>query len=172
MAKLKNALLAHQARAQRRATDAKAAEAKKAKERSLTHGKSKKAKSKGRSTIRNPEQSTTNWPEIEPVPQNGGLAGPSRSPTGVMANGKGKERSQDPVHRTTPVQTPHVRATANGKLEKPEKRTNPFNPSDTILLLGEANFSFAHSLLLQPHNHDPKRVSPPTSSLFGDRIFC
>jgi 25S rRNA (uracil2634-N3)-methyltransferase len=34
----------------------------------------------------------------------------------------------------------------------------PFRKEDTILLVGEGNFSFAHSLLLPPHNHSPDLI--------------
>ncbi|UZJ56842.1 hypothetical protein CBS101457_006162 [Exobasidium rhododendri] len=34
----------------------------------------------------------------------------------------------------------------------------PFSQEDTILLVGEGNFSFAHSLLLPPHTHNPDLI--------------
>ncbi|ORY29313.1 hypothetical protein BCR39DRAFT_173351 [Naematelia encephala] len=38
------------------------------------------------------------------------------------------------------------------------KATIPFDKTDTILLLGEANFSFAHSLILAPHSIPPHQI--------------
>ncbi|WFD00735.1 25S rRNA (uracil(2634)-N(3))-methyltransferase [Malassezia yamatoensis] len=38
---------------------------------------------------------------------------------------------------------------------KPKKHVSPFTRDDTILLIGEGNFSFALSLLCEPHCHPP-----------------
>lgn len=45
---------------------------------------------------------------------------------------------------------PRTKSDASPNLGKP---TIPFDSLDTILLLGEANFSFALSLVLPPHSH-------------------
>jgi 25S rRNA (uracil2634-N3)-methyltransferase len=57
------------------------------------------------------------------------LLPPADTTSGFKSKGKGKAKVQSP--------------------------TIPFARDDTILLLGEANFSYAISLIQEPHNHPP-----------------
>lgn len=53
--------------------------------------------------------------------------------------------------------------------------TIPFNPMDAILLIGEGNFSFAHSFLIPPHPHPRLKYLPPrniTATAFDSEDSC
>lgn len=41
---------------------------------------------------------------------------------------------------------------------RPQKSVRPFEKDDTILLVGEGNFSFTLALLSEPHNHPPHQI--------------
>ncbi|RDB29333.1 25S rRNA (uridine-N(3))-methyltransferase [Hypsizygus marmoreus] len=41
----------------------------------------------------------------------------------------------------------------------PRRTTIPFHATDTILLIGEGNFSFAHALITEPHELPPKNLT-------------
>lgn len=79
----------------------------------------------------------------------GGLDGAVRSGNGVedVVVGAGSSKGSTPTSTSTPTPTPTTASTSTGI-----RPTIPFLPSDTILLLGEANFSFALSLITH-HRH-------------------
>ncbi|OCF34229.1 hypothetical protein I317_02439 [Kwoniella heveanensis CBS 569] len=149
-AKLKAALANQQYNAARAAAKKRAAAAEEAKKASVKAGLSgikkgaKRAKAataanKGRNAVSASGSSSGSGPHSAAVGENGG--GPSKSAAeehspdeyvaGISASNKGKAKIQG---------------------------TNPFDRADTILLLGEGNFSFSHSLLLPPHNIPPYQI--------------
>lgn len=78
----------------------------------------------------------------------------------MAAGPKSKKRSQ-PNKPTSPGTTINGKSHHSVTESKPKKArppTIPFDHLDTILLLGEANFSFTQSLIQPPHNHSPHLI--------------
>ena len=75
---------------------------------------------------------------------------------------KAKQRSISGPAKTRKSASSNSTGSAGQSGGKKKKAIVPFDTRDTILLLGEGNFSFAASLVLPPHNH-PGRLILATS---------
>ena len=128
--RLKSALAAHQAHSARLTAEAKA----KKRDREIAQAKqSSGAKSKKQKKDKDKRHRVEGV--ITPGASTSHLTGSST--TGI--DDGVKTRGPTLVNNDPPRQRPTI----------------PFDKSDTILLLGEANFSYAHSLILPPHSHPP-----------------
>jgi 25S rRNA (uracil2634-N3)-methyltransferase len=138
--KLKSALLSHQIQAERLKNEQRAKERREA-IAAVTEARKGRGRGKGKLV---------------------GPSGPVAPTTGAVAPGGKKAK-------VAGGSTAKVNAGTNGDQElppigptetrtKPPRRTIPFARDDTILLLGEANFSFSHSLLLPPHSHPAHQI--------------
>lgn len=85
----------------------------------------------------------------------------------MTKRGKGKLRTALANHTARVEQRAYEKkkeAERNFKKKRPSgtpktrRTTNPFLPDDTILLVGEGNFSFTLALLSAPHSHAPQRI--------------
>lgn len=76
---------------------------------------------------------------------------------GTLRNALAKHRARSQLREQEKRKTaaPPIKAPASG----PRKRTVvPFSPDDTVLLVGEGNFSFTLALLSPPYNHSPHQI--------------
>lgn len=132
---LKNALAAHQEKKAVKAHEEKVKEAQKAKEASIkasASGSKKRAKQLGRAAA--------------------SLGGRHGTASNGSTDGKA-ELATEGVAASTEA-GPSTAVSNEGT----RRSTYPFQPQDTILLLGEGDFSFTLSLLSPPHNHSARRI--------------
>ncbi|WVF67280.1 hypothetical protein IAT40_002029 [Kwoniella sp. CBS 6097] len=152
-AKLKAALANQQYNAARAAAKKRAAAAEEAKKASVKAGLSgvkkgnKRAKAAG---------AAARVPASSSAPKNRDLAGEAAEPSSTMLSedsnkvtGEGDGNGVEDHQRSS---------SESSKGKAKNLGTNPFDRTDTILLLGEGNFSFSHSLLLPPHNIPPYQI--------------
>lgn len=143
MPNLKAALAGHQHNAKRAAALKKAADHQKTKADSIKASVSgaKKAKKRAARVLGQITAST--------VPKDvGGSSSTTEARQDITSN-------TDDQPASTSTNAPITAQTAKGKGK--EQITIPFQPHDTILLLGEANFSFARSVV-EHHNHPAHQV--------------
>ncbi len=156
---LKSLLLSQQAKTAERLASAKAAEARDRKERSITGQKGKKKSQYGQEKDggSNSERERATWgKKLEE--QHRGLL-----PKGAVV-GKGKGKGKKEVIGEESQSTPNI-SKSKGK----QRLTYPFEPTDTILLVGEGNFSYSLSLLLPPHSHPAHLV---LATAYDDEFTC
>ena len=132
LSKLQQALLAQQSQAAYIAARKKSGTHKAQKEESLKHSQKEKKVLKKVRQARKPVQ-----PEGEEAEGDGMVViDDSNRPSLDDVRKEPKKKSKKSKQGTNPNQLPVV----------------PFNSTDTILLLGEANFSYTLSLIAEPHN--------------------
>ena len=135
MPKLQSALLAHQAHAARKAEQAKKEQGQRDRHQSQKQGKKKRKHTAPDAAPTTPLGSSgvTGRGHVASLTRDGRCVGSSH---GVFSS-------------------QHSTANSGPSYRPP---TNPFEKTDTILLLGEANFSFAVSLISAPHMHPPHLI--------------
>lgn len=132
--KLKSALLSHQIQAERLKNEQRAKERREA---IATVTEARKGRGKGK----------------------GKLVGPSGPVSGKQSTAKVAVSSKVDANPTAGDEVLDLHgAVPTEARTKPPRRTIPFARDDTILLLGEANFSFSHSLLQPPHSHPAHQI--------------
>lgn len=135
--KLKSALLSHQIQAERLKNEQRAKERREA---IAAVTEARKGRGRGKGKLVGP---------AGPVP------GAKRA---KVINGTGDNHGKvDSIKPTDGELDPHGAVPTETRTKSP-RRTIPFARDDTILLLGEANFSFSHSLLQPPHSHPAHQI--------------
>jgi hypothetical protein len=164
LSKLQQALLAQQSQAAYNAARKKSGMNKQAKEESLKHSqKEKRAMKKVRQARKDREAAaeaekagTTTAAEGMEVEGDDGLVviDGAKAPSIPADGGGGMD-----IDEAQPAKPKKTKAQSKKGGKNPNQLpVVPFDKSDTILLLGEANFSFSTSLLLPPHELPPHQI--------------
>ena len=162
MPKLKSALAFHQAHQARLNAQAKAGKVKEDKERSLRHGKFKKKAKVGPMGKPDSKDMDGGVDHRAAGKDHGGSArqtGTTHGPDTAHASGTALRVGERHGESSTSAPASLPGANGKGKAKASNRRpTNPIDRDDTVLLLGEANFSFAMALISPPHSHPPRLV--------------
>jgi len=146
LSKLQQALLAQQSQAAYVAARKKSGTHKQQKEESLKHSQKEKKVLKKVRQARRPTVPEGDDGGVEGVKsEDGGMVvidGPDRPTIDLDTVKESKKKSKKNKQGTNPNQLPVV----------------PFTSTDTILLLGEANFSYSLSLIAEPHSIPPHQM--------------
>lgn len=163
--KLKSALLAHQANSARKSAEAKSGNARKAKEESMKHTakERKKIKLARRKATTQAATSKTGPGLTDGAAESAGVGSESGPVT--------SKQPEDSVETSEDVLRPSTSSTAKPTIPSRRLPTIPFAPTDTVLLLGEANFSFSLSLLSLPVKHRP-RPNHILATSYDDEKTC